>query len=240
MDPNSFNSFTSFENLLQTASEEELFDRIKSIAASLGFEYCAYGIKMPVPVSRPRLALFSNYPRQWQECYAQRNYISVDPTVHHGLKSNLPIVWSPETFQSAEELWSEARAYGLRFGWAQASRDPSGAVGMLTLARGTEQIADAELMHKQSMMSWLTQIAHASMTRVLMPKLAPETQVSITPREREVLRWTAEGKTASEIAQIISVSERTVNFHVNNVVLKLGASNKTQAAVKAAALGMLA
>jgi DNA-binding CsgD family transcriptional regulator len=30
-----------------------------------------------------------------------------------------------------------------------------------------------------------------------------------------------------------------VNFHINNVVSKLGASNKTQAAVKAAALGML-
>jgi len=53
------------------------------------------------------------------------------------------------------------------------------------------------------------------------------------------LRWTAEGKTAYEISHILNVSERTVNFHVNNVVDKLGASNKTQAAVKAAILGML-
>jgi len=59
-------------------------------------------------------------------------------------------------------------------------------------------------------------------------------------REKEVLRWTAEGKTAYEIGQILQVSERTVNFHINNVVNKLGASNKTQAAVKAATLGMLA
>jgi DNA-binding CsgD family transcriptional regulator len=77
------------------------------------------------------------------------------------------------------------------------------------------------------------------MARLLTPKLAPETQVALTSREKEVLRWTAEGKTSYEISQILDVSERTVNFHVNNAVAKLGTSNKTQAAVKATALGML-
>jgi DNA-binding CsgD family transcriptional regulator len=77
------------------------------------------------------------------------------------------------------------------------------------------------------------------MSRFILPKLVPETLVIMTAREREVLRWTAEGKTAYEISRILTVSERTVNFHINNVVSKLGASNKTHAAVKAAALGML-
>ncbi len=88
-------------------------------------------------------------------------------------------------------------------------------------------------------MAWLTQYAHAGMAKLLVPKYVPETLVTMTAREKEVLRWTAEGKTAYEIGQILIVSERTVNFHINNVVAKLGASNKTQAAVKAAALGML-
>jgi len=62
---------------------------------------------------------------------------------------------------------------------------------------------------------------------------------ALTEREREVMRWTAEGKTAFEISIIIGLTERTVNFHIGRVLAKLGAINKTQAAVKAAVMGML-
>ncbi|MGN6666559.1 MAG: transcriptional activator protein SolR, partial [Trinickia sp.] len=61
----------------------------------------------------------------------------------------------------------------------------------------------------------------------------------LTPRECEVLCWTGEGKTACEIGQILNISERTVNFHVNNVLLKLNATNKVQAVVKAIAMGLI-
>lgn len=226
--------------LLNIESEQDLFSHVAGLAEEMGFEYCAYGIQMPVPVSRPSVALFNNYSKDWQDCYSTRGYIQVDPTVQHALKSTLPIVWSHGVFESTPELWEEARAHGLHYGWAQASRDANGAVGLLTLARSAEQLTDSELYANQAKMAWLTQYAHAGMARLLTPKLAPETQVTMTAREKEVLRWTAEGKTAYEISQILAVSERTVNFHINNVVSKLGASNKTQAAVKAAALGLLA
>jgi DNA-binding CsgD family transcriptional regulator len=111
---------------------------------------------------------------------------------------------------------------------------------MLTLARTVAQLTEYELFENKIKMAWLAQFSHASMSRLLVPKYAPETLITMTLREKEVLRWTAEGKTANEIGQILAVSERTVNFHISNVVTKLGASNKTQAAVKAATLGMLA
>jgi LuxR family quorum-sensing system transcriptional regulator SolR len=88
-------------------------------------------------------------------------------------------------------------------------------------------------------MSWLSNMTHAMMSAFLVPKLAPETGVMLTPRESEVLCWTGEGKTACEIGQILNISERTVNFHVNNVLLKLNATNKVQAVVKAIALGLI-
>lgn len=229
-----------FNALLCIESEQELFTQITELAKDLGFEYCAYGIRMPVPVSRPHVAMFNNYSRQWQQCYNTRGYLQVDPTVQHALKSTLPIVWSNKLFEPAQEMWEEARNHGLKFGWAQASRDPNGAVGLLTLARSADPLTSGELNAIEAKMSWLAQYAHAAMTRLLVPRFAPETQVMMTAREKEVLRWTAEGKTAYEISQILSVSERTVNFHINNIIAKLGTSNKTQAAVKAAALGMLA
>ncbi|MEF9928520.1 MAG: LuxR C-terminal-related transcriptional regulator, partial [Massilia sp.] len=42
-----------------------------------------------------------------------------------------------------------------------------------------------------------------------------------------------------EAGTILSLSERTVNFHVANALLKLGAANKTAAVVKAALFGLL-
>jgi DNA-binding CsgD family transcriptional regulator len=226
--------------LLDIESEAELFEEVRQVAYEMGFEYCAYGIQMPVPVSRPTVLMYNNYSEEWQRCYQERGYLSIDPTVRHGLTSTLPIVWSDELFSSAPDLWEEARGHGLHFGWAQASRDRTGAVGMLTLARSVDQLTENELSVNYARMAWLTQYAHAGMSKLLVPQHVPECTITLTQREKEVLRWTAEGKTAGEIAQILGMSERTVNFHINNIVAKFGASNKTQAAVKAAVLGMLA
>jgi LuxR family quorum-sensing system transcriptional regulator SolR len=54
-----------------------------------------------------------------------------------------------------------------------------------------------------------------------------------------VLCWTGEGKTSYEIGQILNISERTVNFHVNNALSKLTSTNKVQAVVKAIAMGLI-
>jgi LuxR family quorum-sensing system transcriptional regulator SolR len=228
-----FNAFLNLE------SEQEVLDLMAEMARAIGFEYCAYGIQMPVPVSRPKVAMVNNYSPEWQAHYQQRGYLHIDPTVQHALKSTLPVVWSQELFKSAQDMWEEAHSYGLRVGWAQSSRDAFGCVGLLTLARSAGQLTASELQANQAKMTWFTQHVHVGMSRLLIPKMAPETQILLTAREKEVLRWTAEGKTAYEISLILAISERTVNFHINNVVLKLGASNKTQAAVKAVALGLL-
>ncbi len=54
-------------------------------------------------------------------------------------------------------------------------------------------------------------------------------KVRLTPREREVLSWTAAGKSAWETGQILSITKRTVDMHVMAAASKLGARNKTQA-----------
>ena len=59
-------------------------------------------------------------------------------------------------------------------------------------------------------------------------------------RELEVLRLLAHGHTNHEIAQILVVSTLTVKTHVQRIIHKLGASDRTQAAVRAAELGLLA
>ncbi len=62
----------------------------------------------------------------------------------------------------------------------------------------------------------------------------------LTDREREVLTWVGRGKTSSEIAIILGLSERTVNFHCDQAIKRLGVSNRTQAVAKAVSEQLLA
>jgi DNA-binding response OmpR family regulator len=59
-------------------------------------------------------------------------------------------------------------------------------------------------------------------------------RVDLNDREIEVLTWVARGKTSVEIAQIIGLTKRTVDFHIDNARGKLGAATRTEAVIKAA------
>ena len=48
----------------------------------------------------------------------------------------------------------------------------------------------------------------------------------LTPREAEVLRWLAKGKSNLEIARILNISDRTVSKHLERVYLRLGVENR--------------
>jgi DNA-binding CsgD family transcriptional regulator len=58
-------------------------------------------------------------------------------------------------------------------------------------------------------------------------------QFSVTGREADVLLWIANGKTNREIGQILEMSPRTVNKHLEQIFKKLGVENRTSAAAVA-------
>lgn len=61
----------------------------------------------------------------------------------------------------------------------------------------------------------------------------------LSDREREVLRELARGKSNKEIAVVLQLAEGTVKNHMSNVLAKLGALDRTQAALKARDLGII-
>jgi LuxR family transcriptional regulator, quorum-sensing system regulator CviR len=52
---------------------------------------------------------------------------------------------------------------------------------------------------------------------------------SLTPSELEVLKWLKQGKSSWDISTIMNRSERVINFHINNILKKLNATNRTHA-----------
>jgi DNA-binding response OmpR family regulator len=79
----------------------------------------------------------------------------------------------------------------------------------------------------------LTTIINARLAGVARSELWPKL-VQLNDREVETLTWVARGKTSAEIAQILGLTKRTVDFHIDNARTKLGAATRTQAVIKAA------
>lgn len=225
--------------LLNAETDVALFAELCRTGRELGFDYCAYGMRMPLPVSRPKFILLNNYSPSWQQRYADNHYIGIDPTVAHGMRSVMPLVWSNNVFANCQPFWEDARGHGLNIGWSQSCYNARGVGGLLTLARSHDNLSLRELRDTAAKMSWMAHVAHEGLSNLLIAKLMPEATAKLTIREIEVLKWTADGKTSGEVSEIMHISERTVNFHVNNALVKLDATNKTAAAVKAAILGLL-
>lgn len=62
---------------------------------------------------------------------------------------------------------------------------------------------------------------------------------ALSAREREVLLWAAQGKTAWETSTILGISSKTVEFHLANCGKKLGTATKAQTILAAARKGLL-
>lgn len=222
----------------QKVAPQAIFAQVEQVVRALGFEHCAYGLRLPVPFTNRRYMLLSNYAAAWQQRYAAAGYVETDPTVRHGTHSLLPVVWSNELFANAPQLWAEARSFGLRVGWAQSCFDGWGQVGMLTVARSHEAFSDVELVAIEPTLSWLAIVTHAAISPMLI-KGTPADVKPLTRRECEVLSWSADGKSSAQMAAILRISANTVNFHVRNTLDKLQVPNRTAAVARAAALGLL-
>ncbi len=227
-------------NLLLNSEKSpgSIFDCIKKAAQQLGFDHVAFGFQAPYPITQPKITLLNNYPDAWQTRYTQAGYLFTDPTVAHGRQSQTPMVWDTTLFASNPTLWTDAQDHGIRTGWAQSSLERNGAGSLLTLSRSTEPLTAPELTSKETAMRWLVQVAHVSLSRAILCDHT-ERHSPLTFREREVLQWSADGKSAQDIADILNVSKSTVDFHLKNVVHKLQTPNKTAAVARAALMGWL-
>jgi LuxR family quorum-sensing system transcriptional regulator SolR len=232
----------AFEALQRAHTPEELRIEMAKFARQMCFDHFVYALTINAPSLKQQHYLLNGFPHEWFERYISRGYFKVDPVIRHAQTSSLPAIWTEDRFRDGKsaEFWEEARTFGLNCGLSFAVHEQPGLTGIFSLARDKPldlpAVDMAALIGRAQMFA---SILHHAVTRIDLPKLLPEQNVALTPRERECLRWSAEGKTAWEIGQILSIAERTVVFHVNNVIQKLGATNKTQAIVRAVALNLL-
>jgi two-component system, NarL family, response regulator LiaR len=83
------------------------------------------------------------------------------------------------------------------------------------------------------------QLSPKAAARLMREVRTPDNPETLTDRETDVLRLLAMGQSNKEIAQTLSIGEKTVKTHVSNVLAKLSVTSRTQAALYAVRIGLV-
>ena len=128
-----------------------------------------------------------------------------------------------------------AEDFGLQDGFTHGQKNPAGNTGSLVSISGnsveyntrTEMILELVVPHFHQV---ITRIADQQSRDNIPP---------LSKREIEVLNWLRQGKSSWDISMILHISERTVNFHVNNIKRKLDVVSRLQAVSVAFQQGLI-
>ena len=105
------------------------------------------------------------------------------------------------------------------------------------LATGVRRVAGGDAVFSPRLAGFVLD-SFTGKSSVPEPPLDPELD-SLTPRELEVLQLMQLGRTNRQVAEELYISRGTVKRHVENIIAKLGVSDRTQAVVRALELGVL-
>jgi LuxR family quorum sensing-dependent transcriptional regulator len=227
-----FDLIDDFEHLQTTG---EVMSRMEGTLS--GFGYNAFLVTgMPEPPQRvePHF-LLNGWPDGFTERYVRANYYLDDPVAARCRRSIDPFEWSEacsdlDAWPRAAEVMNVAADFGMRKGFCVPIVRGNGSQACVTVA-GESPDFDP---HAKRAIHLISLYAHAkAITLVGIDDDKRPRERILTGREREVLTWTAAGKSSWEISVILGVTERTVNWTVQNAMRKLDASTRTQAVVNA-------
>jgi LuxR family transcriptional regulator len=209
------------------------------LVQSLGFTFCAFSITSPIEAHHRDNVCFNNYPLDWNSKYEHDHFRDVDPILAHCNHSEMPILWEDEVFSKAPQLRQAQKTSGLQYGWSQSFHDCNGLRSMFSLARNNSPIKAYELYENLGYAMFINHQLHELVAKKLRHRLSSACTPHLSKREIEILKLSADGKTAYECSRILSISERTINFHVHSFILKFGVNNKIAAVIKAVRMGAI-
>lgn len=164
--------------------------------------------------------------------YARKHYERHSPVVRHMRKTSLPFVrgsvsYDPVLEPMAHRVMTEARDFGIDDAWVVPVYLAGHLRGWVCTFSENPIIPNDKLRQLNVMALW----AHAQASHLR--EIGVASGPKLSPREVEVVSWLANGKTADDIASILNLSPRTVEYHIANAGLKLGTSNRTHTVVEA-------
>jgi DNA-binding CsgD family transcriptional regulator len=231
----------TLEALLACNTPEDLRRAVGEYAKRLGFDSWVY---VANPNGQRALPYFlSAYPAAWVAHYLEKGYIGIDPVVAHCRDHATPLVWNADgptldRDRRCPAFFHDAADFGLKVGISAPLHGLGCQWGLLSVAGSDVKTDRRTQLYQLANVQLLATFTHEAGHRFA---TTPQTGVNVhlTARELECLRWAAEGKTGWEIGRLLSISERTVVFHVENAAHKLGVFGRRQAVARAIALHLI-
>jgi LuxR family quorum sensing-dependent transcriptional regulator len=229
-DPHRNLVFATIDGIARSSSLPGIAETLRDAAGKFGFT--SFGInELPHPGEGANpLILTESTPSGFRECYIDERFYLAD---HICARARAAGDRRPFRFSEAAYPRTEARihqrflqalgTFGLGKGIVVPLGQPTNIPSCLWFA-GPDPNLDDDAMRAMQMIALFA----ASMAHVV-SRPPRRGSLKLTVREREVLTWAAQGKSAHEIGEILKITRRTVDEHVQHAILKLGASNRTHA-----------
>ncbi|MGV1785320.1 MULTISPECIES: helix-turn-helix transcriptional regulator [Agrobacterium] len=159
------------------------------------------------------------------------------PVIKRGASSMMPQYWSLDDKDincgSLLEVSTLLRGMGITSGLLVPVNGMDGNRHLMNFA------GDCDVLSQGSLNELCMIALHALEAYDRLCRAGSKLPSPLTKRELDVVRWTAQGKTSVEIAELLSISEHTVNTYMNNAIRKLDCVNRAQLVAKTIRLGLI-
>lgn len=224
----------ALEDIQRQDSSESIYQILSRALDSYGFsKFVISGLPDRGMDVRP-FVLLSGWDDEWYNRYTGLGYVHEDPVARYCLATTLPFRWSdapydPNRDPAAARVMYEAHDFGMHEGYCVPIHMEGGMQGAVSLVGNPDHLTEKTRME----LHMLALYAHGRLRFINAASQRHNTRRVITPREAEVLKWVAAGKTAAEIADITGLTARTVNQHCENAQRRMGTNNRLHTVVEA-------
>lgn len=204
----------------------------------IGIAHFSYVYVGYLPSEVDKAVILGNYPTDWVKLYESLALYRNDPIINHSSTTSTAFFWEEavEGNNDSKHIFDMSAQYGIEQGFTIPIHEPGCAFGSIHLATSKDDSEFTKIVENYSYLIFsISHLAHQQ--RPIVARLEPNRR--FTARESECLHWIALGKSYGETALILSISERTVKFHAQNIIKKMNAVNIKQAIIKAIRMNLI-
>lgn len=238
-DPEVFQSANTLVELNKALSNE----LGKLHVSTFAFTYYAYH---PLSSNKLKYEYCSSNFALWHQHYIAEDYEEIDSTMTKVYRSNIPIAWNlkEQLAEATSERERQMRIDSLEFGAEKGlcipihGCDDDFAILLIVQMKGENIFEENQIIEDQLLL-----IAHYYFHYLqgflLSDQTTPQEKYQLSQREMQCLILLAKKHSVEEIASMLGITARTVNFHIQRINKKLGTKNKYQSVEKALAKKLL-
>lgn len=232
-----FETAQAFIEKAKRASDlDELARDFGGIVRNMGFEFftCVSHVDFADPPDNAITII--EFPQNWIDRYTSEHFERYDRVLKVAFREAVPFSWDEDTVRKGltkveHRVFDEANEVDIVHGYTIPIHTRGALPASVNVVGPTRDIDP----NSKNALHLMGVYLHDAALRIIAAKQGKKPRAAriLTDRERECLRWVAVGKTDWEISEILTISERTAHFHIENAKRKLETSTRVQAVVQA-------